>query len=35
MRDLETEAAMYADVDVKKAIASGEVPGRDYKCYAA
>ena len=27
MRDLETEGAMYADVDVKKAIASGEVPG--------
>ena len=27
MRDLETERAMYADVDVKKAIANGEVPG--------
>lgn len=27
MRDLETEGAMYADVDLKKAIASGEVPG--------
>jgi imidazolonepropionase-like amidohydrolase len=27
MRDLETEGAMYADVDVKKAIAKGEVPG--------
>src|SRR5215470_17734293 len=27
MRDLETEGAMYADVDVKKAINSGEVPG--------
>jgi len=27
MRDLETEGAMYADVDVKNAIASGEVPG--------
>jgi imidazolonepropionase-like amidohydrolase len=27
MRDLETEGAMYADVDVKTAIASGEVPG--------
>jgi imidazolonepropionase-like amidohydrolase len=27
IRDLETEGAMYADVDVKKAIASGEVPG--------
>jgi imidazolonepropionase-like amidohydrolase len=27
MRDLETEGAMYADVDVKKAIADGEVPG--------
>ena len=27
MRDLETEGAMYADVDVKKAIANGEVPG--------
>ena len=27
MRDLETEGAMYADVDVKAAIASGEVPG--------
>jgi imidazolonepropionase-like amidohydrolase len=27
IRDLETEGAMYADVDVKKAIAAGEVPG--------
>ena len=27
MRDLETEGAMFADVDVKKAIANGEVPG--------
>ncbi len=27
MRDLETEGAMYADVDVKKAIANGEVSG--------
>jgi len=27
LRDLETEGAMYADVDVKKAIANGEVPG--------
>ena len=27
MRDLETEGAMYADADVKKAIANGEVPG--------
>lgn len=27
IRDLETEGAMYADVDVKKAIARGEVPG--------
>ena len=27
MRDLETEGAMYADVDVKKAITNGEVPG--------
>ena len=27
MRDLETEGAMYADVDVKKAIANLEVPG--------
>jgi imidazolonepropionase-like amidohydrolase len=27
VRDLETEGAMYADVDVKKAIANGEVPG--------
>ena len=27
MRDLETEGAMYADVDIKKAIANGEVPG--------
>ena len=27
MRDVETEGAMYADVDVKKAIANGEVPG--------
>ena len=27
IRDLETGGAMYADVDVKKAIANGEVPG--------
>ncbi|HSY31233.1 MAG TPA: amidohydrolase family protein [Verrucomicrobiae bacterium] len=27
LRDLETEGAMYADVDVKKAINKGEVPG--------
>jgi len=27
MRDLETEGAMFADVDVKTAIANGEVPG--------
>ena len=27
MRDLETEGAMYADVDVKGAIANGEIPG--------
>ena len=27
MRDLETEGAMYADVDVKTAIGNGEVPG--------
>jgi len=27
MRDLETEGAMYADVDIKMAIANGEVPG--------
>src|SRR5271156_959180 len=27
LRDLETEGAMFADVDVKTAIASGEVPG--------
>ena len=27
MRDLETEGAMYADVDVKNAIERGEVPG--------
>lgn len=27
MRDLETEGAMYADVDVKMAINNGEVPG--------
>jgi imidazolonepropionase-like amidohydrolase len=27
LRDLETEGAMYADVDVKHAIADGEVPG--------
>jgi len=27
MRDLETEGAMYADVDVKRAINRGEVPG--------
>jgi len=31
IRDLETEGAMYADVDVKKAIANGEVPGRACK----
>src|SRR6201984_2027609 len=28
MRDLETEGAMYADVDARPAIAKGEVPGR-------
>ena len=27
IRDLETEGAMYADVDVKQAIVNGEVPG--------
>ena len=27
MRDLETEGAMYADVDIKTAITNGEVPG--------
>src|SRR5580704_3127254 len=27
IRDLETEGAMYADVDVKTAVANGEVPG--------
>jgi imidazolonepropionase-like amidohydrolase len=27
LRDLETEGAMFADVDVKNAIANGEVPG--------
>jgi imidazolonepropionase-like amidohydrolase len=27
LRDLETEGAMYADVDVKNAIANGEIPG--------
>jgi imidazolonepropionase-like amidohydrolase len=27
LRDLETEGAMYADVDVKTAIANGEIPG--------
>ncbi len=27
LRDLETEGAMYADVDVKLAVSSGEVPG--------
>ncbi|MBS1839598.1 MAG: amidohydrolase family protein [Acidobacteria bacterium] len=27
IRDLETEGAMYADVDVKNAVARGEVPG--------
>jgi imidazolonepropionase-like amidohydrolase len=27
VRDLETEGAMYADVDVKTAVANGEVPG--------
>jgi imidazolonepropionase-like amidohydrolase len=27
LRDLETEGAMYADVDVKTAIARGEIPG--------
>src|SRR6266704_209532 len=27
LRDLETEGAMYADVDIKRAIAGGEIPG--------
>jgi len=27
LRDLETEGAMYADVDVKKAVNDGEIPG--------
>ena len=27
LRDVETEGAMYADVDVKSAIANGEIPG--------
>jgi len=27
LRDLETEGAMYADVDVKQAITNGEIPG--------
>lgn len=27
LRDVETEGAMYADVDIKRAIARGEVPG--------
>ncbi len=27
LRDLETEGAMYADVDVKQAIVNGEIPG--------
>jgi len=27
LRDVETEGAMYADVDVKKAIVNGEIPG--------
>ncbi len=27
LRDLETEGAMYADVDIKRAIANGEIPG--------
>lgn len=27
LRDLETEGAMYGDVDVKQAIANGEIPG--------
>ena len=27
LRDVESEGAMYADVDVKKAIANGEIPG--------
>ena len=31
LRDLETEGAMYADVDVKTAIDKGEVPGRTCK----
>jgi len=31
IRDLETEGAMYADVDVKTAIAKGEVPARACK----
>src|SRR6266550_331840 len=27
LRDLETEGAMYADVDIKRAITNGEIPG--------
>src|SRR5213076_2545528 len=27
IRDLETEGAMYADVDVKRAVSRGEIPG--------
>src|SRR5438132_10431968 len=27
LRDLETEGAMYADVDIKRAITTGEIPG--------
>src|SRR5262249_44704275 len=27
LRDLETEGAMYADVDIKRAIANGVIPG--------
>ena len=31
LRDLETEGAMYADVDVKQAIDNGEIQGRTCK----
>ena len=27
LRDLETEGAMYADVDIKRAVSNGEIPG--------
>ena len=35
LRDLETEGAMYADVDVKKAINREKFPGRTCLCRPA